>query len=131
MNNNQIIDMQCNETTGRIMRPVAYIKSDFTSKFGIPRQSGLADLEAEIHFYPEYQNPEAVRGLEEYSHLWLIWEFSQAIRKEMCIRDSIRTCPTSKTIFFIMFPFPLFCVLFFTLFVSVFQITVDHHVGIQ
>ena len=82
MNNNQIIDMQCNETTGRIMRPVAYIKSDFTSKFGIPRQSGLADLEAEIHFYPEYQNPEAVRGLEEYSHLWLIWEFSQAIRKE-------------------------------------------------
>ena len=63
--------MQCNETTGRIMRPVAYIKSDFTSKFGIPRQSGLADLEAEIHFYPEYQNPEAVRGLEEYSHLWL------------------------------------------------------------
>ena len=82
MNNNQIIDMQCNETTGRIMRPVAYIKSDFTSKFGIPRQSGLADLEAEIHFYPEYQNPEAVRGLEEYSHLWLIWEFSQAVRKE-------------------------------------------------
>lgn len=82
MNNNQIIDMQCNETTGRMMRPVAYIKSDFTSKFGIPRQSGLADLEAEIHFYPEYQNPEAVRGLEEYSHLWLIWEFSQAIRKE-------------------------------------------------
>ena len=74
--------MQCNETTGRMMRPVAYIKSDFTSKFGIPRQSGLADLEAEIHFYPEYQNPEAVRGLEEYSHLWLIWEFSQAIRKE-------------------------------------------------
>ena len=76
MNKNQ------NETTGRMMRPVAYIKSDFTSKFGIPRQSGLADLEAEIHFYPEYQNPEAVRGLEEYSHLWLIWEFSQAIRKE-------------------------------------------------
>ena len=88
MNNNQnqnrstgpIIDIQGNETTGRIMRPVAYIKSDFTSKFGIPRQSGLADLEAEIHFYPEYQNPEAVRGLEEYSHLWLIWEFSQAFR---------------------------------------------------
>ena len=76
MNKNQ------NETTGRMMRPVAYIKSDFTSKFGIPRQSGLADLEAEIHFYPEYQNPEAVRGLEEYSHLWLIWEFSQAVRKE-------------------------------------------------
>ena len=90
MNNNQnqnwstgsIIDIQGNETTGRMMRPVAYIKSDFTSKFGIPRQSGLADLEAEIHFYPEYQNPEAVRGLEEYSYLWLIWEFSRSIRKE-------------------------------------------------
>ena len=82
MNNNQIIDMQCNETTGRMMRPVAYIKSDFTSKFGIPRQSGLTDLEAEIHFYPEYQNLEAVRGLEEYSYLWLIWEFSRSIRKE-------------------------------------------------
>ena len=90
MNNNQnqnrstgpIIDIQGNETTGRMMRPVAYIKSDFTSKFGIPRQSGLTDLEAEIHFYPEYQNPEAVRGLEEYSHLWLIWEFSRSIRKE-------------------------------------------------
>ncbi len=39
MNNNQIIDMQCNETTGRIMRPVAYIKSDFTSKFGIPSRA--------------------------------------------------------------------------------------------
>ena len=91
MNNNQnqnrstgpIIDIQGNETTGRMMRPVAYIKSDFTSKFGIPRQSGLTDLEAEIHFYPEYQNPEAVRGLEEYSHLWLIWEFSQP-----CVRQN-------------------------------------------
>lgn len=51
MNNNKLLNMQCNETTGRIMRPVAYIKSDFTSKFGIPRQSGLADLETEIHFY--------------------------------------------------------------------------------
>lgn len=71
------------ETTGRYMRPVAYIKSDFTSKFGIPRQSGLVtELEAEIHFYPEYQNPDALRGLEEYSHLWLIWEFSQAVRKD-------------------------------------------------
>ena len=83
MNNNQIIDMQCNETTGRMMRPVAYIKSDFTSKFGIPRQSGLTDLEAEIHFYPEYQNLEAVRGLEEYSYLWLIWEFSRLHPKRM------------------------------------------------
>ena len=64
------------------MKVIARIHTDFPEKFGIPRQSGLADLEAEIHFYPEYQNPEAVRGLEEYSHLWLIWEFSQAVRKE-------------------------------------------------
>lgn len=83
--------MQCNETTGRIMRPVVAIKSDFTSKFGIPRQSGLADLEAEIHFYPEYQNPEAVRGLEEYSYLWLIWEFSSPSEKngpQPCARQN-------------------------------------------
>lgn len=71
------------QTTGRMMRPVAYIKSDFTSKFGIPRQSGLIeDLEAQIVFAPEYRNPDALRGIEEFSHLWLIWEFSQAIRKE-------------------------------------------------
>ena len=74
MNKNQ------NETTGRMMRPVAYIKSDFTSKFGIPRQSGLVNTQAEIHFLPEYRKPEAFRGLEEYSHLWLIWEFSEAVR---------------------------------------------------
>lgn len=71
------------QTTGRIIRPVAYIKSDFTSKFGIPRQSGLIEgLEAQIVFAPEYRNPDALRGIEEFSHLWLIWEFSQAIRKE-------------------------------------------------
>lgn len=61
---------------------IAYIRSDFPSKFGIPRQSGLAGTKGEILFEPEYRNPEAFRGLEEFSHLWLIWGFSECIREE-------------------------------------------------
>ena len=62
---------------------IAHIRSDFSSKFGIPRQSGLVDeLEALIIFEPEYRNPDALRGLEEYSHLWLIWQFSECADKE-------------------------------------------------
>ena len=65
------------------MNVIARIKSDFPTKFGIPRQSGLVDeLEATIVFEPEYQNPDALRGLEDFSHLWLIWQFSAAIREE-------------------------------------------------
>ena len=65
------------------MNVIARIKSDFPTKFGIPRQSGLVDeLEATIVFEPEYQNPAALRGLEDFSHLWLIWQFSAAIREE-------------------------------------------------
>ena len=57
--------------------PIAYIRTEFPEKFGIPRQSGLADkLQARIIFEPEYRNPDAVRGLEGFSHIWLIWEFS-------------------------------------------------------
>ena len=62
------------------MKIIAHIKSDFPTKFGIPRQSGLADTEAVIVFEPEYRNPDALRGLEDFSHLWLIWEFSEAKR---------------------------------------------------
>ena len=59
------------------MQVIAHIRSDFPSKFGIPRQSGLVDaLKAEIIFEPPYRNPDAFRGLEEYSHIWLIWQFS-------------------------------------------------------
>ena len=59
---------------------IAHIHTDFPSKFGIPRQSGLVDaLKATITFAPEYRDPSALRGLEGYSHLWLIWEFSQAV----------------------------------------------------
>ena len=64
------------------MRPIAHIKSDFSEKFGIPRQSGLVEeLTAAVVFEPEYRDPSALRGLEGFSHLWLIWEFSQARRE--------------------------------------------------
>lgn len=62
---------------------IAYIRNDFPEKFGIPRQSGLVEeLEALIVFAPEYRRPEALKGLEEYSHIWLLWEFSEAERGE-------------------------------------------------
>ena len=61
--------------------PVAHIRSDFPEKFGIPRQSGLVEaLTATVVFDPDYRDPSAFRGLEGFSHLWLIWEFSQARR---------------------------------------------------
>ncbi len=57
--------------------PIAYIRTEFTEKFGIPRQSGLAEnLRARIVFRPEFRNADALRGLEGFSHIWLIWEFS-------------------------------------------------------
>ena len=62
---------------------IARIHSDFSTKFGIPRQSSLVEeLRAQIVFEPEYRNGDAVRGLEEFSHIWLIWQFSQAVRTE-------------------------------------------------
>ena len=63
------------------MKIIATLHGAFPTKFGIPRQSGLVeDLEATVVFEPEYRNPDALRGLEGFSHLWLIWSFSQAIR---------------------------------------------------
>lgn len=60
---------------------VAKIHTDFPEKFGIPRQSGLVpSLRAEIHFEGEFRNPDAIRGIEDYSHLWLLWGFSRAKR---------------------------------------------------
>ena len=65
------------------MKIIAHIRSDFPTKFGIPRQSGLVeDLTAQIVFTPEYRVPEAVRGLEDFSHIWLIWQFSKAVRED-------------------------------------------------
>lgn len=63
--------------------PIAHIRTDFPTKFGLPRQSGLVqDLEGKIIFEPEYREPEAFRGLEGFSHIWLIWQFSQSMCKE-------------------------------------------------
>lgn len=64
------------------MKTIARIHTDFPTKFGIPRQSGIvASLQGTIVFEPDYRNAEAVRGLEDFSHLWLIWEFSEAKRE--------------------------------------------------
>lgn len=64
------------------MRPIAYIHNDYTAKFGIPRQSGLVEeVVSTIVFEPEYRNLEAFRGIDGYSHLWLLWIFSEAIRE--------------------------------------------------
>lgn len=60
---------------------IARMKSDFPTKFGIPRQSGLVnELRSTIVFEPEFRNPDALRGLEDFSHLWIIWQFSEAVR---------------------------------------------------
>lgn len=62
---------------------IARIHTDFPEKFGIPRQAGIVDsLQGRIVFEPEYRNPDALRGIEGYSHLWLIWEFSQNRRQD-------------------------------------------------
>lgn len=65
------------------MRAIAHVRSDFSSKFGVPRQSGLVPaLEADVVFAPEFRNPDALRGLEGFSHLWLIWVFDRAARAQ-------------------------------------------------
>ncbi len=65
------------------MKVIAHIHNDFDTKFGVPRQSGLVKSAlAQIVFEPEYRNPDALRGLDGFSHLWLIWQFSQAVREE-------------------------------------------------
>ncbi len=70
------------------INPIAYIHTEFPEKFGIPRQSGLAkSLRGRIVFEPEFRNPEALRGLEGFSHMWLIWEFS-ANRRGMTARET-------------------------------------------
>lgn len=66
----------------RTLKIIAKIKSDFPTKFGIPRQSGLApSLKAKIVFEKEFQSPQALIGLENFSHIWLIWDFSEAVQE--------------------------------------------------
>ena len=65
------------------VKVIARIENDFTEKFGIPRQSGLTNsMVSRIVFEPEFRSDDALRGIEGFSHLWLIWQFSQAIREE-------------------------------------------------
>ena len=59
------------------IKPIAHMRSAYTQKFGIPRQSGLVELASDIVFEPKYKNPDALRGIEGFSHLWLIWGFSE------------------------------------------------------
>ena len=69
--------------TNAELRPIATIQSDFGTKFGIPRQSGIVEeLKARIVFEPEYRQSETLRGIEEFSHLWLIWQFSENVGAE-------------------------------------------------
>ena len=65
-----------------VMKPIARMRSDFPTKFWIPRQSGLVEeLRSVIVFEPEFRDPDALRGIEGFSHLWLIWEFSESVRE--------------------------------------------------
>ena len=69
--------------SGHVLQPVARIRCDLPEKFGIPRQAGIVPaLEGRIVFEPAYRDPEALRGIEGFSHLWLIWQFSEAVRPE-------------------------------------------------
>ena len=74
------------------MKVIGHIRTDFPSKFGIPRQSGLIDgLKGKIILEPEYRNPQVYKGIEEFSHIWLLWEFSEAKntgQPQSSLRDS-------------------------------------------
>ncbi|MDD6351567.1 MAG: tRNA (N6-threonylcarbamoyladenosine(37)-N6)-methyltransferase TrmO [Lachnospiraceae bacterium] len=71
------------------IRPIAHIHSPFPEKFGIPRQSGLAENRAEIHFLPDFRSVDSVRGMEGFDYLWLIWGFS-ANRRESTFQPTVR-----------------------------------------
>ena len=65
------------------IQPIARMRSDFPTKFGIPRQANLVEqLHSVIVFEPQFRNPDALRGMEGFSHLWIIWQFSEAVRTE-------------------------------------------------
>ena len=70
------------------MKIIAHIYNGFEEKFGIPRQSGIVSVQSRIVFEKEYRNPDALRGLEEYSHIWLLWKFSEAECEEF--RPTVR-----------------------------------------
>jgi len=73
------------------IRPVAHIENDFQTKFGLPRQSGIIeDISGLIVFEPEFADPESLRGLEEYSHLWILWLFSENVRENEHFQATVR-----------------------------------------
>ena len=73
------------------IKPIAHIETDFPTKFGVPRQSGLVKgLKGRIVFEKEYRDPEALRGLEGFSHIWLLWEFSEARREDTKWQPTVR-----------------------------------------
>lgn len=79
------------EENNILMRPIGRIRTDFASKFGVPRQSGLVpSLTGRVVFAPEFRSREAVRGLEEFSHIWLLWQFSQAVRPDAPFSPTVR-----------------------------------------
>lgn len=78
-----------------LIRPIAHIRSDYNEKFGIPRQSGLVtELEQAVVIDPEFSNPDAVRGLEDFTHIWLIWGFSE--NTVDMTEDPVRWSPTVR-----------------------------------
>jgi len=75
----------------RTIKAIAHIETDFLTKFGVPRQSGLVQgLKGRIIFEPEYRDPEALRGLEGFSHIWLLWDFSEARFKDTKWHPTVR-----------------------------------------
>lgn len=81
--------MTKNDKDALVIRPIAYIHSPFPEKFGIPRQSGLADNLSEIHFCPKYRSIDSLRGMDGFDYLWLIWGFSEN-RKEDSFQPTVR-----------------------------------------
>jgi len=76
---------------GLLLNPIAHIRTDLPEKFGVPRQSNLAkDLKGRIVFEKAYRNPEAVRGLSEFSYIWLIWEFQEVKNSEGVFKATVR-----------------------------------------
>lgn len=73
------------------VKPIAHIETDFPTKFGVPRQSGLVKgLKGRIVFEPEYRDPEALRGLDGFSHIWLLWDFSESRREDSKWQPTVR-----------------------------------------
>ena len=78
-----------NKENTLLLTPIAVARTDFSEKFGIPRQSGRVPLRARIVFLPKYRNPAALRGIEGYSHLWLLWHFSE-LEEQKEFRPTVR-----------------------------------------